>query len=236
MDNHSDLDLPPFGIGAFSASENMAQMLLVVEMMALVLLEGLSWYLAAFAIVLLHFWSAWKRLKQLIGAAGMTVLPMVVEDEARVVASSIPDEETVGWLNEIIDQFWERSLKPHVTPDLLNSQLVKIQRSLSADNPAMSDLVSKLKVARLTLGSSPLVISKIEADGGSKGVLGLSIGLAYHGNSELVLQMDKPELYAVGRNLGFVMEVSVRVGPLPRDLSLPPSVRGSPRHFLVQII
>jgi len=227
MDNQIDLNLPPLGIGAFSTSKNVTQLLLVVEMMALVLLEGLSWYLAAFAIMLLHFWSGWKRVKQLIGETGMTVLPMAVEDEARVVSSSTPDEETVGWLNEIIEQFWERSLRPHVTPDLLNRKLRKIQRSFSASDPALSELVAKLKVVRLTLGNSPLVISRIEVDGGSKGVLGLSIGLAYHGNSELVLQVDKPQLYAIGRNLGFVMEVSVRVGPLPRDLSLPPTVRFS---------
>ena len=102
-----------------------------------------------------------------------------------------------------------------------------MQRSLSTDNPTLSELVAKLKVVRLTLGSSPLVISRIEVDGGSKGVLGLGIGLAYHGNSELILQLDEPQLYAVGRNLGFVIEMSVRVGPLPRDFSIPPTVRFS---------
>ena len=220
-------DLPPFGIGVFSTCENLAQLLLVVEMMALVLLEGFSWYLAAFVILLLHSWSAWKRVKQLIGEAVMTALPTTVEDEARVVASPNPDEETVGWMNEIIEQFWERSLSPHVTPALLNWQLAKMQRSLSTDNPTLSELVAKLKVVRLTLGSSPLVISRIEVDGGSKGVLGLGIGLAYHGNSELILQLDEPQLYAVGRNLGFVIEMSVSVGPLPRDFSIPPTVRFS---------
>jgi len=225
MNNRSNI--PPFGIGAVSSCQNLPQLLLVVEMVALVLLEGLSWYLAIFIILLLHSWSAWKRVKQLICETGVTALPMTVESKARVVAPPTPDEETVGWMNEIIEHFWERSLSPHVTPALLNSQLAKIQRSLSADNPAMSELAAKLKVVRLTLGSSPLVITRIEVDGGSKGVIGLSIGIAYHGNSELVFQLDEPQLFAVGRNLGFVMEVSVRVGPLPRDLSVPPTVRFS---------
>ena len=83
--------------------------------------------------------------------------------------------KTVGLMNEVIEQFWERSLSPHVTSALLNSQLAKIQRSLSTDNPAMSELVAKLKVVRLTLGSSPLVISKLmeEARGFLASVLDL---------------------------------------------------------------
>ena len=143
----------------------------------------------------------------MIREAGMAALPMIVEEEARFVASPIPDEEQVGWMNKIIEQLWERSVSPNVTPDLLNSQLVKIQRRLSEDNSKVSDmmarLVAKLKVVRLTLGSSPLVISRIEVDGGSNGILGLAYGFAYHGNGELVLQIDEPlEVYAVVRNLG----------------------------------
>ena len=223
-------NIPPFGIGAFATCENLPQLLLVFEMMVLVLLEGLSWYLAAFVILLLHLAPAWRRVKQLIREAGMAAI--TVEEEARLVASSIPDEEKVGWLNKIIEQLWERSISPNVTPALLNSQLAKIQRRLSADNSEVSDmmarLVARLKVVRLTLGSSPLVISRIEVDGGSNGIIGLACGFAYPGNAELVLQMDEPlELYAVGRNLGFLMEISVRVGPLPRDVSLPPTVRCS---------
>ena len=151
MDSRNDI--PPFGIGAFSSCQNLPQLLLVVEMVALVLLEGLSWYLAIFIILLLHSWSAWKRVKQLICETGVTALPMTVESKARVVAPPTPDEETVGWMNEIIEHFWERSLSPHVTPALLNSQLAKIQRSLSTDNLAMSELAIKLKVVRMTLGS-----------------------------------------------------------------------------------
>ena len=173
MDNRSDF--PPFGIGAFSTCENLAQLLLVVEMMVLVLLEGLSWYLAALVILPLLSWSAWKRVKKLICEAGMTALPMTVEDEARIVASPTPDEETVGWMNEIIEQFWERSLSPHVTPALLNWQLAKMQRSLSTDNPTLSELVAKLKVVRLTLGSSPLVISKLMEE--VRGFLGSALDL-----------------------------------------------------------
>ena len=74
MENHSNL--PPFGIGALSTYENLVQLLLVVEMVALVLLEGFFWSLAAFVILLLHSWRAWKRVKQLIGEAVMTALPM----------------------------------------------------------------------------------------------------------------------------------------------------------------
>ena len=92
------INLPPFGIGALSTWENLPQLLLVIEMMGLVLLEGLSWYLAAFVILLLHFKNAWRRAKQLIREEGMAALPMTDEEEARFVASPIPDEEKVGWM------------------------------------------------------------------------------------------------------------------------------------------
>ena len=54
----------------------------------------------------------------------------------------------------------------------------------------MAELVPKLKVLKLTLGNSPLVISRMEANEDGNGVLELSIGLAYRGDSELVLQLD----------------------------------------------
>ena len=227
MAQDSRVEVPPMGIGAVSSTQNVTQWVLMFEMVALVFLEGISWYLAAFAILLLHGWNVFSRVKQLIRDAGVAALPAVMEEEARIVVPSTPDEEAVGWLNEVIEQFWERCLRPHVTPDLVNNKLSEIQRSVSADDPVMAELLSKLKVISLKLGSTPLVISKIEVDGGSQGMLGLSIGIAYHGDSELVVRLEEPELYAVGRNLGLVMEVGASVGPLPRDLSLPPNIRVS---------
>ena len=73
----------------------------------------------------------------------------------------------MGWLNDMIEQFWERCLRPHVTPDLVNNKLSEIQRSVSVDDPVMAELLSKLKVISLKLSSNPLVISKIEVDGGT---------------------------------------------------------------------
>ena len=227
MDKSDDFNLPPLGIGAFSSSDNVAQMLLVVGAMALVILEGLSWFLAALVIMLLYCSKAWIRVKQSIVEAGMGALVMHAEDEVRVVATSTPDHEAVGWMNEIIEQIFQRCLRLHVSPEMLNNQLEKMQKSFSGDDPVMAELVPKLKVLKLTLGNSPLVISRMEANEDGNGVLELSIGLAYRGDSELVLQLDKPQLFAGGRNLGFVMDVSVMVGPMPRDLSIPPKIRFS---------
>ena len=229
MDKSDDFNLPPLGIGAFSSSDidNVAQMLLVVGVMALVILEGLSWFLAALVIMLLYCSKAWIRVKQSIVEAGMGALVMHAEDEVRVVATSTPDHEAVGWMNEIIEQIFQRCLRLHVSPEMLNNQLEKMQKSFSRDAPVMAELVPKLKVLKLTLGNSPLVISRMEANEDGNGVLELSIGLAYRGDSELVLQLDKPQLFAGGRNLGFVMDVSVMVGPMPRDLSIPPKIRFS---------
>ena len=190
MGKSDDLNLPPLGIGAFSSSDNVAQMLLVVGVMALVILEGLSWFLAALVIMLLYCSKAWNRVKQSIVEAGMGALVMHAEDEVRVVATSTPDHEAVGWMNEIIEQIFQRCLRLHVSPEMLNNQLEKMQKSFSGDDPVMAELVPKLKVLKLTLGNSPLVISRMEANEYGNGVLELSIGLAYRGDSELVLQLD----------------------------------------------
>ena len=153
MDIKSDyFNLPPLGIGAFSSSDidNVAQMLLVVGVMALVILEGLSWFVAALIIMLLYCSKAWIRVKQSIVEAGMGALVMHAEDEVRVVATSTPDHEAVGWMNEIIEQIFQRCLRLHVSPEMLNNQLEKMQKSFSWDDPVMAELVPKLKVLKLT--------------------------------------------------------------------------------------
>ena len=67
-------------------------------------------------------------MKQSIVEAGMGALVMHAEDEVRVVATSTPDHEAVGWMNEIIEQIFQRCLRLHVSPEMLNNQLEKMQK------------------------------------------------------------------------------------------------------------
>ena len=61
MAKDSRVEVPPMGIGAVSSTQNVTQWVLMFEMAALVFLEGFSWYLAGFAILLLHGWNIYTQ-------------------------------------------------------------------------------------------------------------------------------------------------------------------------------
>ena len=64
MVQDSRVEVPPMGIGAVSSTQNVAQWVLMLEMAALVFLEGFTWYLAGFAILLLHGWNVYSRVQR----------------------------------------------------------------------------------------------------------------------------------------------------------------------------
>ena len=72
----------------------------------------------------------------------------------------------------------------------------------------------------VNIGSCPLEISRMVSHTDARDGLKIDVSILYTGNTELVLKWNNPELYAIGRNLGFSLSFQVTVGPIHRDLSI----------------
>ena len=70
----------------------------------------------------------------------------------------------------------------------------------------------------MNIGSCPLQISRIVSHTDESDELKIDVSILYPGNAELVVKWQNPELYAIGRNLGFSLSFQVAVNPIHRDL------------------
>ena len=130
----------------------------------------------------------------------------------------------MGWLNEVLERLWLLCLKPLVSTKLINDCLRRLGEQLEDEEPLAAGLLRQLRVERLSLGDSPIIITRMHTDTESRHQLGLEVGLAYRGTTELVVHCNSPNLVAVGRNLTLELEARLVVGPLPRDLNPPDGV------------
>ena len=132
MDDQSNFLTPPFGIGALSSSTATDQnlhsiLLLLLEVVILILTEGLSWYLAVTCLLLLHFWAAKAELRSLLHSVLVFFLPAELETVGRrraacpVLSWSSWTAETdsqpraADWINQTMDRLWDRCLRPLVS-------------------------------------------------------------------------------------------------------------------------
>jgi hypothetical protein len=226
MDDTTVYKIPIFGVQALSPFAAAAPLcLLLLEASLLVVLEGGSWYLAVFFLLLLHGGTASHHLKKIIKAVAVVLLPGTVVEKPMTPVVEIPDRETVGWINNVIERVWSRCLKPLVKPGLANEQLKLLAKLLDDENPTVAALVRQTRVERLMLGGSPVIITRIEADDATPDLLALELGLSYSGTAEAVLRWPRAEVYCVGRGLVLEAECRAEAGPVSQDLSLPASLR-----------
>ena len=78
-----------------------------------------------------------------------------------------------------------------------------VAKEIEDEEPSKAALMRKISVERMTLGSCPLQISRTEVHVNQRDELKLDVTVEYPGNAELVVKWDDPELYAIGKNLGF---------------------------------
>jgi len=111
-------------------------------------------------------------------------------------------------------------LQPIVTTDILNTIVEDLADEFEDEEPAKAALLKQITVERMSLGSCPLQISKIESHVNQRDELMLDVTVEYPGNAELVVKWNDPDLYAIGKNLGFKISFQVEIDPIHRDLSI----------------
>ena len=133
MDDQANFKTPPFGIGALSSSTATDQnlhsiILLLLEVVILILTEGLSWYLAVSCLLLLHFWPAKAELRSLLHSVLVFFLPAELETRPAGRRSACPvlswsswtaqsdsQPRAADWINQTMDRLWLRCLRPLVS-------------------------------------------------------------------------------------------------------------------------
>ena len=232
---------PLLGIGWLSGVEedHLVFCLLLLEMIIFVLLDGVSWYLLCAGLAI-YFWPLVKHevgemLKKItiffvprvdedpIEDITASETPLVaVEDKAAVSIPRFPktDEESVGWINDIIEKVWSVCLSPIVSKEDLNTLLKAFAEGFEDGEPQVASLLKQVSVEKISIGSCPLQITKMKSRSDQRDELKIDVTLLYPGNAEVVLKWENPELYAIGRNLGFCLSFQVALGPVHRDLSI----------------
>ena len=246
MSNSDYQEYPLLGIGWLSTvdDEHFNLYLLILELIFFAMLEGFLWILFVLCLGI-YYGSAFKHdFVEMIKKSSLFFLPKVEsevaeedskEDEDEVGEKithgdtekfsrkdyfSKPDEESVGWINDALEKLWNGCLLPTISTEILNKIVEDVAEEIENEEPSKAALLRKISVERMNLGSCPLQISRIEPHVNQRDELKLDITVEYPGNAELVVKWDDPELYAIGKNLGFKISFQVDIDPIHRDLSL----------------
>ena len=242
MDDSEKYSSPFLGIGWLSGveEEHVGLCLLLLEIILFTLLEGVSWYLLSLGLFI-YFWSSFKHQgEEIVKKLTLFLVPKVEEgaveefntveqievkkeEKVKPVISPrfpAPDVESVGWINDVIEKLWSDCLLPMVSEEKCNNLLNVLAEEFEDDEPQIANLLRQVSVEKVNIGSCPLRISRIVSHTDARDGLKIDVSILYPGNAELVLKWNNPELYAIGRNLGFSLSFQVAVGPIHRDLSI----------------
>jgi len=244
MSNSYDQKYPFLGIGWLSVinDEHFKLSLMFLELIVLVMLEGMSWILCVLCLGI-YFGSTFKHeCGEMFKKICLFFLPKVekevVEEDfkkeevgkimhdsdaetiSRKRSCIMSDAESVGWINDVLGKLWSGCLQPIVTTDILSNIVEDLADEIEDEEPDKAALLKQITVERMSLGSCPLQISKIESHVNQRDELMLDVTVEYPGNAELVVKWNDPDLYAIGKNLGFKISFQVEIDPIHRDLSI----------------
>ena len=216
MCNSDNQKYPFLGIGWLSNidDEHFKLSAMFLELIVLVMLEGMSWILCVLCLGI-YFGSAFKQeCGEMFKKISLFFLPKVEKDFKKEVVGKIMhdsdaekfsrnrscilfDAESVGWINDVLGKLWNGCLQPIVTTDILNDIVEDLADEMEDEEPDKAALLKQITVERMSLGSCPLQISKIESHVNQRDELMLDVTVEYPGNAELVLKWNDPDLYSL---------------------------------------
>ena len=170
MSNSDYQEYPLLGIGWLSTvdEEHFNLYLLILELIFFAMLEGFSWILFVLCFGI-YYGSAFKHdFVEMIKKSSLFFLPKVEsevaeedskEDEDEVGEKithgdaenfsrkdylSMPDEESVGWINDVIEKLWNSCLLPTISTEILNKIVEDVAEEIENEEPSKAALLKKL--------------------------------------------------------------------------------------------